>query len=145
MNENESKMPSPKTILLIDDDVEDQEIFAHALRYVNPDIECVAHSEGDSAIALLQSNPGFRPDLIFIDVSMPRMGGIECLSEIKKIPWLHNVPVYLYSTYADPMTRRLAKEFGAIDIMIKANTMNDLRQMLQSVTDTNFKSHMKAS
>ena len=139
-------MPASKiTCLLIDDDVEDQEIFALALRSVNPDIACIAYSEGSQAIEMLQSEPGFKPDFIFVDVSMPRMGGIECLAEIRRITWLSNVPVYLYSTYADPMTRRLAKEFGAIDIMIKANTMADLRLMLQGVINSQCGPHMKAS
>src|ERR1700712_5338707 len=96
---NNYKMSQKRiTCLLIDDDAEDQEIFSHALAHLNLNVDCVTASDGIHAIDKIKSDPNFNPYFIFIDVNMPKMNGIECLVEIKKISRFKNIPVYLYST-----------------------------------------------
>lgn len=127
-------MPEKRiTCLLIDDDAEDQEIFAHALAHLDLDIDCVTASDGIRAIEKIKSDPEFNPYFIFIDVNMPRMNGIDCLVEIKKISRVKDTHVYLYSTYVDPKTAHRAKDEGAIDVLVKANSMGELKQMLSGV------------
>lgn len=121
------------TCLLIDDDAEDQEIFSYALRQLNLDVDCVTANNGTHAIDRIKSDPDFKPYFIFIDVNMPMMDGIECLVEIKKISRFKNVPVYLYSTYADSKTIDKAKTHGAVDVLVKANNMNELKQTLSGI------------
>jgi DNA-binding NtrC family response regulator len=61
------------------------------------------------------------------------MNGIDCLVEIKKISKVKNTPVYLYSTYADAKTIHSAKSEGAIDVLVKANNMTELRATLSEI------------
>jgi CheY-like chemotaxis protein len=121
------------TCLLIDDDAEDQEIFSHALAHLNLNVDCVTANDGIHAIDKIKSDPDFNPFFIFIDVNMPKMSGIECLAEIKKISRFKNVPVYLYSTYVDSRTLNSAKDKGAVDVLVKANSMSELKQTLSMI------------
>jgi CheY-like chemotaxis protein len=50
---------------------------------------------------MLEDDAGFLPDLIFLDLNMPKMDGRQCLAEIKKLPRLEQIPVIIYSTSAD--------------------------------------------
>lgn len=116
--------------MLIDDDIDDRELFAHALKHLNLSVDFVTANDGVHAIEKINSDSGLTPYFIFIDVNMPRMNGIECLVEIKKISRVKNVPVYLYSTYADPKTLKEGKKLGAIDLLVKAPNMKELEQTL---------------
>ena len=119
--------------MLIDDDIDDQELFAHALKHINLDVDFVTANDGVHAIEKITSDSEFNPYFIFIDVNMPRMNGIECLIEIKKISKVKNTPVYLYSTYGDPETISEGKKLGAIDLLVKAHSMKELEQTLANI------------
>lgn len=71
-------------LLIIDDDVEDQEIFIEALSEVNADIICDSVISGEEAIAYLESVEKKLPELIFLDMNMPKLNGKQVLHEIKK-------------------------------------------------------------
>ncbi len=121
------------TCLLIDDDIEDQEIFAHAVQHLGLDIDVVTANDGVHAIEKIKGDEHLNPYFIFVDVNMPRMNGIECLVEIKKISKVKNVPVYLYSTYTDPETVRRGREHGATDLVVKASSMRELEETLSKI------------
>jgi CheY-like chemotaxis protein len=129
--------PRKITCLLIDDDSDDQEIFAHVLRSLDVDVECVTTTDGKQAVDKIKNDTRFKPHFIFIDVNMPRMNGIDCLIEIKKISHVLDTPVYLYSTFADPGTVEAAKTAGAKDVLVKANTIAELRAMLSDIMASN--------
>ena len=119
--------------MLIDDDIEDQEVFAHALKHLNLDIDFVTANDGVHAIEKIKADSALTPYFIFLDVNMPRMNGIETLVEIKKITRVKNVPVYLYSTYTDPDTIKEGKSKGAVDFLVKATSMKELEQTLSRI------------
>jgi len=121
------------TCMLIDDDIEDQEVFAHALEHLGLSIDFVTANDGVHAIEKIKADPKLTPYFIFMDVNMPRMNGIECLVEIKKISRVKNVPVYLYSTYSDPATIKEGKKHGAVDFLVKASNMKELEQTLAKI------------
>jgi CheY-like chemotaxis protein len=74
-----------KMILLIDDDIEDQEIFMGALKQIDQTILCLSFSDGEEALKLLQADIIAVPDLVFLDLNMPKFSGKQCLSELYKI------------------------------------------------------------
>jgi CheY-like chemotaxis protein len=84
------------TIFYADDDLEEIEFFYEALKMINGSIHCITANDGEAALATLNSiDP---PDLIFLDINMPKINGIECLVEIKKHKVLQSTPVVIYST-----------------------------------------------
>src|SRR5688572_16547895 len=89
---------SQKKLLIIDDDIEDQEIFIEALREVDPAALCYAAISGEEAFTKLEKDMVMLPDLIFLDLNMPKQNGKQVLREIKNTRSLLSIPVIMYST-----------------------------------------------
>jgi len=121
-----------KLCLLIDDDLDDQEIFMLALESLSPDLHCTTACSGYEA--LLRLNPEARrtPDYIFLDLNMPRMNGKECLAEIKKLPHLQHVPVIIYSTSCSQKDMADTRELGATDFITKPHSVTELSETLRT-------------
>jgi len=124
--------PTP-VCLMIDDDLDDQEIFSLALVNISPFIRCIYANDGIFALEKLNQKPYLIPGLIFMDMNMPRMNGMECLKEIKKINRLWHVPVYMYSTAADMAIINECKHLGATDVIKKSPAMSDLENTLSTI------------
>jgi DNA-binding NtrC family response regulator len=126
-------MSEKLTCFLIDNDIDDQEIFCMALRDVDEEISCTVADNGVAALQKLSAQPDFVPSFIFIDMNMPLMTGNQCLQGIKKIDRLSNVPVYVYSTSSDPHTIAEAKRLGAADFFVKPAGYQKFVQLLSAV------------
>ena len=125
-------MKNTKECLLIDDDPDDQEIFRMALQEVDKSISCVLANDGIDALTILKPRT-FTPDFIFIDINMPRMNGIQCLTEIKKLDHLKGARIIMYSTTAQPKVVELSKELGASDFLVKPVSLDLLTEQLSTI------------
>lgn len=123
-------MKNGKTCFLIDDDIDDQEIFALVLKSVNPSITCITANDGIEAISRLRAEEAFTPDYIFLDLNMPRMSGKECLQEIKKIDRLNATPVIVYSTSSEQKDVLETRALGATGYLEKQSSIEELRNRL---------------
>ena len=123
---------SPIQCFVIDDDPDDQEIFTMAMRKVRNDIDIVFANDGFEALAKL-SDHRFTPHYIFIDINMPRMNGRNCLVELKKIDRLRNVPMFIYSTYADPKLKEESRKLQATDYIVKPPSIKLLTDILKNI------------
>lgn len=117
------------TCFLIDDDLDDQDIFILALEEVDKSIRCEVASDGADALKRLNGKE-LRPDYIFLDLNMPRMNGKQCLSQIKKLDFLSDVPVIIYSTSSDQNDRTETERLGAAHYIVKPNTVSALAEVL---------------
>jgi CheY-like chemotaxis protein len=127
----------PPRCFLIDDDLDDQEIFLMAMQQFDASIRCDFANDGLVAIEKLKADEVDVPDYIFIDMNMPRMNGIECLEEIKKMDHLKDVPICMFSTSADPTLVAKAEALGAIDFIVKPADITELSEMLGQVFKLN--------
>lgn len=114
----------PVTCFVIDDDPEDQEIFAIAVEEIDSNIRCVSAIDGVEALEKLKQD--LRPDFIFLDLNMPRMSGKETLQEIRKIPALHDVPIIAYSTSSEIRDVEDMKRLGANHFITKPPDITSL-------------------
>lgn len=121
-----------KVCLLIDDDIDDIEIFGIAIDELGKDIKCFTAIDGAEALKML-GNENFVPDYIFLDLNMPRMNGKQCLIEIKKIPRLAQVPVIMYSTSSSQRDVDETKKLGATFFLTKPSTISSLTEILGDV------------
>jgi CheY-like chemotaxis protein len=130
-------------IFMIDDDTDDQEIFSLTLEKVTPLAKCEFADDGVHALEKLTSrNPSFQPDLIFIDINMPRMNGIECLAEIKKLTHLTDVPAYMYSTSDESFIVAKSLRAGAAGFVKKEAHPKELEGRLAKILkDHKFFTH----
>lgn len=128
---------TPVICFLIDDDLDDQEIFALAVKEFSDSIHCYFADNGVKALEKLNKDE-FLPHCIFIDINMPRMNGIECLEQIKSINRLKTVPVCMYSTSADPSIVEKTRQLGAIDFIVKPPSIFVLSQLLSGFFKSYF-------
>ena len=124
------KLVAKKTILLVDDDEDEHEIFLSALKTLNKDYNFISAGNCDQALFILKE---FDPDYIFIDVNMPKVNGMVCLEEIKKISRLADVPVYMYSTGINEKEGQKALKLGALDYVVKPNNISSLSTLLTKI------------
>lgn len=115
--------------LLIDDDPDDQEIFCMALEEIGKRIKCMFANDGVDALNKLKEN-NVLPDFIFIDMNMPRMNGNECLAKIKEESHLKAIPVYMYSTSAEPEAVAETQRLGAAGFIVKPTSVSELTKTL---------------
>jgi CheY-like chemotaxis protein len=118
-----------KNILQIDDDFDDCEFFQQALESVSSAVYMALHNPVEALQKLTDKE--IKPDLIFLDINMPLMTGIELLAEIKKRDSIKNIPVILFSTGPRPIT--YSKVVGAKDYFSKPNNLNELRNLLKTI------------
>lgn len=121
-----------RLLFLVDDDMDDHEIFKSALAKVDEDIELITATNGYEALNML-SAANILPDYIFVDLNMPRMGGLQFLKEIKKIDKLKNIPVIIYTTSSNPMDVARTKESGAVSFITKPSRFAELCSLLRSL------------
>jgi CheY-like chemotaxis protein len=119
-----------RNILLVDDDEEDQEIFNAALTIASGEANCMAVTNAIEAFDKL-ARKELEPDVIFLDVNMPLMNGLELLKKIKSTEHLNTIHVIMFSTSSNPATISAAKELGAVSFITKPNRFDDLVNILK--------------
>jgi len=116
-------------ILLIDDDEDDRMLFKYALEMSGDQAVCTAISGWLGALDILGS--GKLPDVIFLDLNMPEMHGLDCLKLLKESPVYGHVPVIIYSTSRHHVDIKKAGELGAQGYLKKQSDIDDLRNRIK--------------
>jgi CheY-like chemotaxis protein len=88
----------PVEILLVEDNPGDVRLTIEALRESKVRNNLQVARDGVEAMQLLRSESSLRPDLILLDLNLPRKDGREVLAEIKADPQLHTIPVVILTT-----------------------------------------------
>jgi len=125
----------PKQIFLIEDDVDDQELFLTALEKVSSSFYCRTAVNGQDAFSKLTSNQ-VSPDVIFLDLNMPLMNGQQFLQKIKQEENFKNIPVFILTTSSNPGTIVEVKQLGAKDLITKPNSFTELIALLKKVLNS---------
>lgn len=121
------------TILYIDDDIEDIEIFQDALGDVDPSVQLLTARNGKDALALLGAAEVL-PDYVVLDINMPGMDGKSCLQEIRKEKRFDPIDIVIYSTNGLPQDIEKIESLRARFVR-KANSFDDLRLMIRGMID----------
>jgi CheY-like chemotaxis protein len=85
-------------VLLADDDIDDCLFFKRALKELDIVTHLIAVHDGEQLMHLLLNETTLLPDILFLDLNMPRKNGLECLLEIKLNEKLKTLPVIVFST-----------------------------------------------
>lgn len=127
-----------RTVLIVDDDVDDRDFFCEALYEIDGSIQCVCATNGDEALNILNQPDVVTPDYIFMDLNMPRLGGIQCLTTIKKIKKLSQIPVIIFSTTGQNEEAEETKQLGAVMFLTKPSSYTELIKILSSILTQSF-------
>ena len=127
-----------KTFFLVDDDIDDQEIFLAAVNEIDNTINCVSIDNCEEAIEKLKREQTDLPDIIFLDLNMPRLNGRQCLAELRKLAHLKHIPVIIYSTSSLKKDIEETKRLGADMFLTKPSKFDDLCNALNNVLSTDW-------
>lgn len=114
-------------ILLADDDPDDISILEDAITTIHKHCIVFSVENGQAAMDLLiaQHEKGQLPDLIVLDLNMPRINGSDTLSNIKNDERFKNIPVIIYSTSINPVEKNRCLKLGAQAYMIKPSSLKE--------------------
>jgi CheY-like chemotaxis protein len=128
----------PRTILLIEDDRDDQMLFKDALRAVAPAIICDVTSNGLHALEHLANRPHL-PELTFLDLNMPMMNGFEFLSAVFRDDRLRGMHIGVMTTSVILNDMKTSKKLGARFYMTKPTSFDMLCKQIVKVLEGNYK------
>jgi CheY-like chemotaxis protein len=133
---NSEQQQTPLNILLADDDADDRSFFEKALSEIPIETRLATVNDGEQLMDYFSKNPEQLPDVLFLDLSMPRKGGFECLTEMKEDIKLKDIPVVMFSTsytqdfnYEQSMIGVLYK-LGVQDYIRKPGTIAQLKELI---------------
>lgn len=121
-------MGGKKKILIIDDDVTLSRILADALIGRNALYEVFIASDGEKGISKAKETI---PDLILLDLMMPRLSGVGVMQQLKQNPETGNIPVIILSQMSDMDKIAEVLGLGAKGYIIKADA--DLNSMIGQI------------
>ena len=129
-----------RKVLMADDDEEDCFLAKEALSEsgVKAIFSCV--EDGFELIEYLsghsRSDQDGLPDLILLDLNMPRKDGREALMEIKSDPTLKNIPVVILTTSGEKKDIKFTMKAGANSFITKPETFNEWVEMMKSLAES---------
>lgn len=134
-----------KTILLVDDDADDTDLFREALGEINEAITCYNAIDGQEALNKLLDRQITQPDIIFLDINMPGMNGWQCLTYLKGHERFRQIPVIMYSTSSAKRDRDIANDLGALGFLTKPSDYKELKKALGLLTAQNSLEELQSS
>jgi len=131
---NDKQQNTPLTVLLADDDIDDCLFFSKALKELPITTHLKIVSDGEQLMAYLSKNSEHLPDVLFLDLSMPRKTGFECLQEIYENEKLKSIHIVVF-TISYPHNPDFEKEIintlsgmGARNYIRKSSDFTKLKQ-----------------
>lgn len=118
-----------KSILLADDDGDDCLLFSNALEEIDVATNFISVQDGELLMKYLENAP-ILPDIIYLDMNMPRKNGAACLVEIKSNNRLKDIPVVIISTSLEPSLIEYLFVNGAHYFIRKPNSFSKLKSLL---------------
>lgn len=121
-------------LLLADDDMDDRLFFEDAIEELFTSYKLSTVTDGVELMELLSDDSEQLPDILFLDINMPRKNGCECLAEIKANDILKDIPVVIFSTSLDMEIVNKLYENGAHYYIRKPGDFNVLKKVIYQAT-----------
>lgn len=121
----------PLHILLADDDEGDRLLFTEAFSELEIKTLVNTFNNGIQLMEWLHMKDINLPHFIFLDLNMPRKGGLACLKEIRSNERLKDISVVIYSTSDNENDKEEAFRHGASAYLAKPNNFAKLKQILE--------------
>lgn len=107
-----------KKILLVEDDTTLAQVYQSRLDLEGFEVRHVANGEDALSNAI-----EFKPDLILLDVMMPKINGFDVLDILRNTPDTMNVRVIMLTALSQPKDKQRAQELGADDYLVKSQVV----------------------
>jgi CheY-like chemotaxis protein len=126
-------MKDSKPILLVEDDIVDALTVKKALAEIKVTNALVHKANGEEALKYLNDDYNLKPSLIFLDLNMPKMNGVEFLRLVKASSTLKRIPVIVLTTSKDEQDIIDTFELSVAAYMVKSVDYARFVEMLRAV------------
>ena len=128
----------PARVLLVEDNEADVRLTREALREAGENVRLSAVGDGDKAIAFLRREDGFidapRPDLVLLDLNLPRKSGLEVLDEMRSDESLAHIPVIMLTSSAAQSDVEAAYARGANAFVVKPLELDAFMDLIGAIS-----------
>ena len=128
-------------IALADDDEDDRLFFTDAFEELKIDTKVMTFNDGVFLMDYLNSEAAILPNVLFLDLNMPRKSGIECLKDIKADKRFNDISIAIYSTSASEEDIEKTFVMGANIYIKKPSDFASLKKVLSEVVTINWQYH----
>jgi len=126
-------------ILLAEDNPADVRLLQEAFKESHRGSRLSVVSDGVEALAFLRREGRYsaapHPDLLVLDLNMPKKDGRQVLAEMKADPELRAIPVMILSSSSLPEDRRTAAALGAVRYVVKPQEFSEFLQLVHVIED----------
>lgn len=122
-------MKKVTTVLIVDDDLDDRALLLEALQEADGTLQCFCAGNGQEALRLLLQPDARCPDLIFLDLNMPRMNGKAFLKHLGQMDAFNQIPVIIYTTSKLAEDIAETRQLGAAQFITKPDSYEAIRQV----------------
>lgn len=133
----EANKPQVINVLMVDDNPDDIELTIEAFRESKKYFKVNVAQNGEEALDFLRKVGEFKsrpnPDLLLLDLNMPRMNGFEVLEEINKDSALKRIPVIIFSISQNPADMERAKSLNAKLYIVKPVGVEGIISVIQTI------------
>ena len=128
-------------IILADDDEDDRLFFTDAFGELKISTKVNTYNDGVQLMDYLNNDDAILPDVLFLDLNMPRKSGKECLAELRDNERFNGVAIAIYSTSSSEEDIEDTFVQGANIYIKKPNDFNVLKKVLSDVVTINWQYH----
>lgn len=132
---NFNKDTSNITVMIVDDDKDDHFFLSKAIRDVIGEVKVQSFYNGCELLEHLQNNNTIKPNIIFLDLNMPKMDGRTTTTLLKKDDNLSSIPVIIFTTSNSLIDRLELTDLGADDFFTKPISAKDLQKIVENVVN----------
>lgn len=125
------------TIFYTDDDLDDLDFFREIVESLGEQYQVVTQNSGNALLDALH-NPPPHPYLIFLDINMPGLNGLDTLKNIRKSNDHKLMPIIMFSTSNDVDIREKARLYGATYYLPKSGDFLKLKKSIEYVLSINW-------
>lgn len=129
------------SITLADDDEDDRLFFTDAFEELKINTVVNTVKNGRELLDFLNLPETILPNIVFLDLNMPILSGVDCLKEIKQNDKLKDIAIAIYSTSSSEQDIENTFILGANIYIKKPNNFNDLKKILSEVVIINWQYH----
>jgi PAS domain S-box-containing protein len=116
-------------ILVVDDNMDSARSMARVLRLLGNEVH-MAHD----GIEAVESASAFRPEIILMDMGMPRLNGYEATRRIREQPWSRSVTIIALTGWGQEGDRLRSQEAGCNGHLVKPVSLPDLEKLLEELS-----------
>ena len=124
-------MDSFINILIVDDDKDDAAFLTEGISNIISSFRVFTATNGSECLGFLLENEP--PELIFMDLNMPKLNGFNCLKALKADPYLKDTHIVIFSTSSDLQHIEESYLLGAKYYIVKPVTLGAMTNMLEQM------------